>query len=484
MRRTILLPLSLALVACGAGPSERSPAPIAPPVALSGVVPSAQAESWTQEPDRIADVAESAVEAVVFIQSRQDAPARVQGTPLPPGLFGLPIPMPIPDGPRIGVGSGVIVDDSGLVITNHHVVDGATQLEVTLADGRRLGASVRGTDPKTDLALLQLEGEVPDDLPTLSFGDSDRLRLGEVVLAIGAPFALRGSVSMGIVSARGRTAQGLVDQGDFIQTDAAINPGNSGGALVDLRGQLVGINTLIRSSSGGNNGVGYAVSANLARSVMAQLAEHGEVRRGFLGVGIQAVPPDFADVFQLPPGTMGTLVSEVQDGTPAAQAGLSSGDVITEVDGEPVDGPNALRNTLSLKGPGAEVRLTYIRDGRARRTKATLAPLPSEGGQAAPEPDPDAPSLLDGLQVEPVATLRQREPALAAQLPERGVVVTALGDSVVARRAGLRPGDVIIEVNGRPIQDGRDLAEALDGAPRAMLGVRRGEASVYLFLRP
>ena len=464
MTRCVALSLALlALTGCGGDAAE-------PRIALPPVVATAHAEAWVDKPDRIADVAERAVEAVVFIQATKRLPASaVLPFGFPPGL--------VPDarGPMSqGVGSGVIVDPSGVILTNHHVVDGADELDVTLADGRRFRATVRGSDPGTDLAAIQLQGDLPDALPALPFGDSDTARLGEVVLAIGAPFALRGSVTMGIISARGR-AMGVSDYEDYIQTDAAINPGNSGGALVDLRGQLIGINTLIRSPSGGNDGVGFAVPANLARQVLARLLSDGRVVRGFLGVGIQDIDPSFADRFGLEAGGRGALVNEVQDGSAAARAGLAVGDVIVAVGGAPVRDANTLRNSVSIQGAGAEVELTVLREGRSRTLRATLAALPGApdvGTSDAQAPEGDA--LLGGVLLD------DGPRANGSQAP--GAVVRSVDPNAPAARAGLRTGDVIVEVERRPTPDAKAVQRALRGTTRAMVLIDRDGARRFLFL--
>ena len=296
------------------------------------------------------------------------------------------------------LGSGVIVDAGGLIITNNHVVNKADEIKVLLSDKREFKAKLIGTDSKTDLAVLKMEA---DGLHTIPWGDSDTLEVGEFVLAVGNPFGLNQTVTMGIVSAVGRASMGIAEYEDFIQTDAAINPGNSGGALVNTRGELVGINTAIFSQSGGNMGIGFAVPSNMARSILEQLTKSGKVVRGWLGVSIQELSPELAQQFGITE-PKGVLVSEVLDDSPAKRAGLERGDVIVEFDGKVVENPTQLRNAVAKTVIGKKAPVKFIRDKRAKTVDVTVVEQPKTVAQAGSEETEDSgtpASLLSGLDV-------------------------------------------------------------------------------------
>ncbi|HSC26301.1 MAG TPA: Do family serine endopeptidase [Vicinamibacterales bacterium] len=326
--------------------------------------------------DSYADVVEEVAPAVVTIRAERRLTRTSQGMPDDPWFrefFGPRFQVPDP-GPRRerGLGSGVIVRPDGYILTNHHVIDGATAVKVELTDGRTFDARVVGSDAPSDLAVLRIDG---DNLATLALADSDAVRVGDVVLAVGNPLGVGQTVTLGIVSAKGR-ATGLGDGSyeDFIQTDAPINRGNSGGALVSTRGELIGINSQILSPSGGNIGIGFAIPSNMARHVMTQLIERGEVRRGLLGVTVQPVTSDIARSLGLD-SVHGALVNTVQPGGPADKAGVRSGDVITAINGTPVKDGNMLRNEVAQLAPGTEATIAVFRDGRTRTLTATLAEL-------------------------------------------------------------------------------------------------------------
>ncbi|HBP86262.1 MAG TPA: hypothetical protein DD706_01030, partial [Nitrospiraceae bacterium] len=327
-----------------------------------------------------ADIAQAVTPAVVNITVRKEAPVPMSGMPSDPlreffGIPGMPempgMPNrrggpPAPEGQ--GAGSGVIISSDGYVLTNDHVVDGAKEITVTLPDNREFTGNVVGLDPQTDLAVIKIDGK---DLPYVPWGNSGELRVGEYVLAVGNPFGLNSTVTLGIVSALGRGGMGITQYEDFIQTDAAINPGNSGGALVNTRGQLVGINTAIFSQSGGYQGVGFAVPTNLAKPVYDSLVKTGKVVRGFLGVGIQAVTTDLADSFQLNQ-SKGALVTNVVPGSPADEAGIKRGDVIVEYQGKPVLDPRNLQHHVIRTTVGSEITMVMIRDGQKHNLKAKI----------------------------------------------------------------------------------------------------------------
>jgi Do/DeqQ family serine protease len=285
-------------------------------------------------------------------------------------FFGRDSPFRVPlEERKTSLGSGVIIGSDGVIVTNNHVIEHARQIAITTADRRRLQARLVGTDPATDIAVVKVDAR---GLPTLSWGDSSRVQVGEYVVAIGNPFQLNQTVTMGIISATGRSNVGIVDYEDFIQTDAAINPGNSGGALVNLRGELVGINTAIIGPSGGNVGIGFAVPVNMARAVMEQLLAYGEVRRGRLGIAIQDLTPDLKDALQVPVGH-GAVVTRVDPNSPAETAGLKSGDVIVAVDGRAIESSSALRNAVGVMPIGYTVVLIAYRGAEKLEFRAKIS---------------------------------------------------------------------------------------------------------------
>jgi serine protease Do len=352
-----------------------------------------------------------------------------------------------------GLGSGVIVTEDGYILTNNHVVDGADEIKVAMSsDKKQYPARVVGTDPKSDVAVLKIEEE---GLPVAKLGNSDDIEVGDVVLAIGNPFGVGQSVSQGIVSATRRAAMGLdLDYEDFIQTDAAINPGNSGGALVDAEGRLIGINTAILSRSGGNQGIGFAVPINLAKSVMESLISEGRVVRGFLGVTIQDVTPGLAKEFDLK-SAQGALVSEVMPKTPAARAGFKSGDVVLEFNGKEIRGSRHLKLEVAQTPPGSEVPVKILRDGKTKELQVTLKELPKSDELAQNSSGAESSSdALNGVVVSDLnSTVRER-----LDLPKdiQGAVVTGVDPDSAAYEAGLREGDIIREINRKPVKTAAD----------------------------
>ena len=345
------------------------------------------------------------------------------------------------------LGSGVIVDaDQGYILTNNHVIAGADDISVTLADGRSFEAEVIGTDPATDLAMVRITA---DDLVALPFADSRALRVGDFVVAVGNPFGLGQTVTSGIVSALGRTTFRELEFQNFIQTDASINPGNSGGALINLRGELVGINSAIFTPSGGNVGIGFAIPSAMAQSVMAQLAEHGEVRRGTLGIFVQDLTADLAGAFGLQQGA-GVLIAEIVSGSSAERAGLLAGDLITAVAGNPVTRALEFHNYEGQFTVGEDVTVAYLRDGKTRDARLKVqAPRTLDGG--------DLDARLAGAHFEELP-MKQRSERV------RGVLLGELSaDSRLARR-GLRPGDVVMGVNEVRVRDLAEFEEAVDAA--------------------
>lgn len=355
---------------------------------------------------------------------------------------------------RHGLGSGVIVTEDGYILTNNHVIDGADTVKVALSpDGREYTAKVVGKDPKTDIAVLKIEAE---NLPHLSLADSDKVEVGDLVLAVGNPFGIGQTVTMGMVSATGRASMGLgLDYEDFIQTDAAINPGNSGGALVDLQGRLVGINTAILSRSGGNQGIGFAVPINLARTVMENLVEHGRVVRGFLGVNIQDITSELAKEFDLDE-PRGALVAEVTPDSPAEKAGLKNGDVIVEFNGKEIRDSRHLKLQVGQTAPDQDVTVKLIRDGKPETVEVRLKEFPDaalatldgkQGTEASRE-------HLAGVAVDDIDANTRNQLRLPRGL--HGALVTNVDPTSPAYEAGLRKGDILLEMNRQPIRNAED----------------------------
>jgi serine protease Do len=433
----------------------------------------------------IADIAEKAAPSVVNVASTRNA-KQVDMNP----LFNDPFfrhffgPGGQEPGERRqdhGLGSGVIVSGDGLVLTNNHVIDGADEIKVTTSDKREFSVKVVGSDKKSDLAVLRLQGDVKSLTP-IEFGDSSRLRLGDVVLAIGNPFAVGQTVTMGIVSAKGRANMGIAAYEDFIQTDAAINPGNSGGALVDMEGRLVGINTAILSRTGGSMGIGFAIPTNMAAPIMKALMDHGKVIRGWLGVGIQDIDQELAQAMHLT-GTKGILISEVMDKGPGAKAGLKSGDVVLKLNGQEMQSTGHFRNAIAAAGTGATVKLDVLRDGKTMTVEAKLAELPEQGGKSMRGDSGGQPGFLDGLTLEDLNPAMRQKLDVPANV-KSGVVVTQIAPGSPASDSGLRPGDVIIEVNKAPVADVGAFKQAYSKAKdRALLRVVRGGMSMFVVVK-
>ncbi len=380
------------------------------------------------------------------------------------------------------LGSGVIVSPDGYILTNNHVVAGATDIRVSLKDKREFKAKVIGTDPRTDLAVIKIPAT---GLAAITLGDSSKLRAGDFVLAIGEPFGLGYTVTMGIVSATQRNNLGINPRGyeDYIQTDAAINPGNSGGALINVRGELVGINTaILTGGGGGNEGIGFAIPVDLARHVMEQIIKTGKVTRGYLGIIIQEVTPDLAKAFGLPKAE-GALVGQVEAGGPAAKAGLEKGDVILALNGQPISDFNELSLRVADIPPGQTVKLEVWRSGQKREVNVTLTEYPESGTQSATG-GPSTRSPMNGVDVQNLT------PDIAQQLGlpagTRGVVVTDVDPNSPAADVGLQRGDVIQEVNRKPVNTVTEYERAIReaGNQQVLLLINHGGVTSYLVVSP
>jgi serine protease Do len=373
---------------------------------------------------------------------------------------------------QTSLGSGFIIDSSGLVVTNHHVIEKADDIQVTTSDGRTYDAEIKGVDPKTDVALIKIK---PDgDLPTVRLGDSGKLEIGEWVMAIGNPFGLGHTVTAGIVSAKERVLNsGPYD--DFIQTDASINPGNSGGPLFNIRGEVVGINTAIVAQG---RGIGFAIPINLARSVLVQLEKSGKVTRGWLGVSIQKIDPLLAESFGLKENK-GALVAEVMKDSPASRAGIQHGDVIIEFNGEAVDTFHELPAMVAAVQPGQKVSLKVLREGKEIELEVTVDELKDER-EAKVEPTPKADVV--GLKVKPVTPEQAERFGLEE---DRGVMVSGVAPGSAAEEAGIRNGDVILEINRKPlagVDDYRKIMKSIEDDPSVLMLIRRADNSFYVAL--
>ena len=414
---------------------------------------------------------------------------------VPPGPFGKPpgeepggeespTPPSVPPSPHgrpdQSAGSGVVVDSNGYIVTNNHVVEGATQITVTLNDRREFSAKIIGTDPKTDLAVIKIDAK---DLLALKWADYENLQVGDLVLAVGSPFGLSSTVTLGIISALGRGNVGIADYEDFIQTDAAINPGNSGGALVNMNGDLIGINTAIFSRTGGSEGVGFAIPSSIALDIVDSLLKTGKVVRGWMGVAIQEITPALAKSFKLPEDRKGVLISDVNEIGPSHAAGIKRGDVVVTFNGKEVKSVSQLRNIVARTLVGKDTQVTVLRDGKEQMLTIKVAERPSDEVLARREP---APPKEQGETIKPpdnvLASLRVQalDNALMSQLniPAKttGVVITSVQQGGQAEAAGLQRGDVIQEVN-------RETVKTLEDYLKASSKIKKDELAVLLVNR-
>ena len=460
--------------------------------AATPLAPSARAELskpfWTEgepgdasaRPDSLADLAEIVSPAVVNIKVERKQTLRSGPEELFEEFFGQQRPgeKPRKKGPREfsvpSSGSGFVVSGEGLIVTNNHVVENAEKMVAVFEDGTELEAKVVGRDPKTDLALIKVEA--PKPLRAVPLGDSDGLRVGSWVMAIGNPFGLDHTVTVGILSAKGRSNFGgeqiAGPYDDFLQTDASINPGNSGGPLIDMKGRVVGINTAIAANG---QGIGFAIPINMAKSLLPQLLEHGSVTRGWLGVQIQRVTPALAKTFEIE-NAKGALVGQVFDNSPASKAKIERGDVITSFDGKPIEDYDDLPRIVASTPPGSAVEVQVLRDGKPRKLKATLEKMKDEEIQPASD---ESSEMNWGFEVQ--AMSEEIAGQLGLSVGSKGVVVSAVEPESAAARAGLRPGDVIIEANRTAVGSPKQLKEALaKDESSAVLLVQRGDGTLYL----
>ncbi len=466
------------------------------PAQSHATVPSAFVEGF-------ADIVEKVGPAVVNVavtggggSGRQLPPGPFGGPPggAPPGGGGPPGRPPGPGGPGMSAGSGVVIDSRGYILTNNHVVEDASDINVTFTDGREMPATIVGTDPKTDLAVIKVKLD-NEELPFIPWGSYDTLRVGDVVLALGSPFGLKSSVSFGIISALGRGSVGITEYEDFIQTDAAINPGNSGGALVNMNGELIGINTAIFSRTGGSEGVGFAIAVSIAKDITASLIESGKVVRGWMGVAIQELTPALAQSFQLPEGQQGgVLISEVHQDGPSAKAGLQRGDVILEYDNQSVKDVNHLRNIVARTKVGKQKDIKVLREGKETTLSLVLGERPSDQVLAkatppAPGEKPPAMEKLDnvlaGLAVGAITAENRNQ----FGIPEdaKGVVVTKVESGSAVEAAGIQPGDLIQEVSRsavKTLEEYQQVASKIGKDELVVLLVNRRGNNLFVAVNP
>jgi serine protease Do len=491
--RTIGIALGLGVfVATGLFVTISAQKPQAEDAAASGPIPDTLTSPAEQLGRAYAAVAARVKPAVVSVYSEKMVRMRHPDLHFPFGddffnrFFGEQF-QPVPHGPqeylqpRRGMGTGMLLDRQGHILTNYHVVQDVDEVRVQLADNRTFAARVVGVDRKTDVAVLAMKGDVPEELPTVQLGDSDALEDGHLVMAIGAPFGLTQTVTTGIISAKGRSDVGVADYEDFLQTDAAINPGNSGGPLINMRGEVVGMNSAIETRVGQFAGVGFAIPVNMIKSMLPTLIKGGQITRGMLGVSIQDVTRELAEQFKLT-RNRGALISQVNRDSPADKAGLRAGDVIVRFNGQGVGDTARLRNLVAAAAPGSKASIVAIRDGREKTFTATIGKMEAETVAPA-EPGDTTENLLDrlGLDVQTLTPELARKFGVKA---DAGVLITGVADGSSAAMANLRPGDLIVEAERKPVASVAELQAVLHkDKEQVLLLIRRDGGSIFLVLR-
>jgi len=497
MPRRTLGYIRLAAVACGAALALATLSALGGPASLRAQANDDQLQkdikALQRESKARAAIVKRVSPSVVNVSVEKDVKASEHGEDQPDPFddeffrrFFQPRIPPPHDFKQRGLGSGTIVDSRGYILTNNHVVADADKIQVKLPDERQFDATLVGRDPASDLAVIKIDGT---NLPTAKLGDSDDLEVGESVMAIGDPFSLEQTITAGIVSAKGRSQVGVTDYEDFIQTDASINPGNSGGPLINLKGEVIGVNTAIYSRSGGNMGIGFSIPINEAREIMNQLIQTGKVTRGFLGVVIQDITPELAGTLPGVKPNEGALVANVGPGSPAAKAGIKQGDVIVAFKNQPVKSVNALRYAVARVKPGEKVTADIVKDGKRRTINITIEEQPSdmraameEPGQEAPEErGPNAPvDQVLGMTLQPLT----REVAeRLGYLNLKGIIVSDVDPNGPAAGAGIQQGALILEVNQRPARSVAELKQQVDKTPSKkylLMLVRLGNFDRYI----
>jgi serine protease Do len=394
---------------------------------------------------------------------------RFRGTP------GLPKEYKIP---QRGMGTGMLLDEQGHILTNYHVVRDVDEIKVQLSDNRTFKAQIVGADRKTDVAILKIKGIVPSDLPTVQLGDSDKLEDGHLVMAIGAPFGLTQTVTTGIISAKGRSDVGIADYEDFLQTDAAINPGNSGGPLINMRGEVIGMNSAIETNAGQFAGVGFAIPVNMIKVMLPTLIKGGQITRGMLGVSVQNVTDELAGQFQLT-GNRGALISQVNKDSPAEKAGLKAGDVIVRFNGRRVSDTGQLRNLVAAAAPGTNASIAVIRNGKEKSFTVTIEKMTAEtvaSAKSSPRGDNQLARLGLGVQTLTEDLARQYDVR-----ENQGVLITGVEEGSLAALSELQPGDLIVEANRTPVSNVDELESILGkGMNQVLLLIKRNNGSIYV----
>ena len=468
---------------------------IAPPqgVTATGAIPASVTAPAEQLGKAFAAVAAHVKPAVVSVYSEKMIRFKAPDLEFPFGdeffnrFFGQQFQFHHPRGqqkefkvPQRGMGTGMLLDKQGHVLTNYHVVQDVDEIKVQLPDKRQFAAKILGADPKTDVAILEMKGAIPGDLPIIDLGDSDALEDGNLVMAIGAPFGLTQTVTTGIISAKGRSDVGIADYEDFLQTDTPINPGNSGGPLINMRGQVIGMNSAIETSMGQYSGVGFAIPVNMIKAMLPTLIKGKQVTRGMIGVSIQDVTKDLAEQFHLS-NTKGALISQVYKDSPAEKAGLNPGDVIVRFNGRAVTDSAQLRNFVAASAPGDQARIDVVRNGSEESFTVAIGKMTPEIATA--KTSPGAENVLANLGLA-VQTLT---PDVAKQFgveESKGVLITGVDDGSLAAMSNLQPGDVIVEADRKPVSNVAELQLALSkDKDQVLLLIKRKSGSVFVVFR-